>query len=102
MPRTPVRKSSPKGSAARGKGATASPSTLLQAQEVAENLPAQREKRGRKRSLDEIVTKCISDNFKSMSEVQTDLTIIDGVSLRQRLRADKSVQNADASKIKMG
>ena len=102
MPRTPVRKSSPKGSAARGKVATASPSTLLQAQEVAENLPVQREKRGRKRSLDEIVTKCISDNFKSMSEVQTDLTIIDGVSLRQRLRADKSVQNADASKIKMG
>ena len=43
----------------------------------------------RKRSLEEEVSKCLKDNFRGWSEAMTDLTLRGGVSLREKITADK-------------
>ena len=43
----------------------------------------------RKRSLEEEVSKCLKDNFRGWSDAMTDLTLRGGVSLREKITADK-------------
>lgn len=75
--------------------------SLLEQQEQKEIEDQSQAKRSRKRSLEETVHKALRDNFKGFSDVQTDLTIKEGRSLRQRIIEDKRAQLEDP-KIKTG
>ena len=57
---------------------------------------------GRKRSIDETVVKMLKDNFKGFTEVNTDLTISKGSSLRQVLIRYKTAQMLGDNTIKFG
>lgn len=77
------------------------PDSLLEAQDQAESQGNPNMSRGRKRSIDEVVCKALRDNFRNWSEVQTDLTMREGRSLRQRLIDDKTRVEKDPT-FKMG
>lgn len=56
----------------------------------------------RKRSLDEEVNKCLKDNFKNWTEAMTDLTLVESMSLRERIHNDKRRLKDGSLKEPMG
>ena len=67
--------------------------TLVEATEQ-QDLAIQVVSRKRCRSIEESVNKAIVDNFKGLSSAQIDLTLVDGMSLRDRLHDAKRRQKA--------
>ena len=56
----------------------------------------------RKINTDDIVTKALHDNLKDMSHMETDCVQVNGVTLRERVHADKHAQRQGGSDIKFG
>ena len=68
----------------------------------AQMAPAKR-RRLRRHETDELVKKCIQDNFPSFTAAEVDLNIQDGASLRARLTTDKRKQRREGkSSVCMG
>lgn len=45
---------------------------------------------GRRRTLDEVINKCLVDNFRTATKYQVEMLVVDGLTLRQRLERDKA------------
>ena len=56
----------------------------------------------RQPSVDEQVRKSLKDNFKSLGPKETDGTVRDGLTLRQRLRVDKERAQKDPKSVQFG
>lgn len=76
-------------------------STLLEKSDILEAPPAKR-KNTADFSVAAIVAKSLRDNFCSWGEDLVDLTIIDGMSLRQRITDDKEAMKKGRRKAAMG
>lgn len=75
--------------------------TLMEQTEQTETDKAPSAKRQRERSFETAVTKALNDNFKGLSEAEMNLTLIDGMSLRDRVADAKRRQKA-GEKITLG
>ena len=73
--------------------AAKTPSSLMDKADD-EELDQRRPKRQRVRCLDAAVSKAIADNCKGMTVQETDLTLIDGKSMRDRILDAKKAQKA--------
>ena len=56
----------------------------------------------RKTNTDDIVTKALHDNLKDMSHMETDCVQVNGVTLREKVTADKHAQRQGNCDIKFG
>lgn len=75
------------------------PKTLMEATETGEDTSFV--KRNRKRNLDEVVNKALADNFGTFSQLETDLTMVDGKSLRETIYEAKRRQK-DGEQVSIG
>jgi hypothetical protein len=76
--------------------------TTIEKQDIEEMNQSVAYKRSRSRSLEEAVAKCLRDNFPTWTAQETDLTLRQGVSLRQHILKDKMTNQSKTTNIKFG
>jgi hypothetical protein len=74
--------------------------TLLESEAAKE--PPLKVRKLRRTTTDEVVAKTLRDNFKDMSHMETDCVKVNGMSLREKLAADKVAKTNGTLDIKFG
>lgn len=87
------------GNAAQGSASKPVAATLMEANEQATG--AAQPKRSRKRGLGESLQKAISDNSPAFSQLETDLTLVNGMPLLETI-ADAKQRQKDGDNVQIG